>query len=57
MDLLLKIDGYDDCPFLDNPQPDCYIADDMTGQMMGQVAEFCLGDFKQCDIYKKVFGE
>lgn len=57
MDLQLRIDGYDDCPFLDDPQPDCYIADNTTGPMMRRVTEYCLGDFRLCDIYKRVLGE
>ena len=39
------------CPVLDNLEPDCYCLN-MTSQSIPKAVQFCLGDFRQCPIYK-----
>jgi len=42
------------CPILNNPQPNCYCID-MTSMKIPYAVKYCLQDFRQCDIYQRVF--
>ncbi len=52
-----SFDGFNNggnlCPVLDNPEPDCYCLD-MTSRKIPYAVRFCLGDFRECDIYQRV---
>ena len=39
------------CPVLDNPDPDCYCLK-LSSLDIPKAVQFCLGDFRQCPIYK-----
>jgi hypothetical protein len=43
------------CPVLENPEPDCYCLD-LTSLSIQRAIEYCLGDFRQCPIYKRTMG-
>ena len=44
--------GEDNCPVLENPEPDCYCRD-LTSLTIPMAILFCLKDFRQCPIYKR----
>ena len=43
------------CPVLDDPEPDCYCLD-LTSLQIHMAIQYCLGNFRQCPIYKRVMG-
>jgi len=44
------------CPVLKDPEPDCYCID-MTSMKILYAVKFCMRNFRQCDIFQRVFGE
>jgi len=44
------------CPILDDPQPDCYCIE-MTSMKILYAVRYCLRDFRECDIYRRMFKE
>ena len=40
------------CPVLDNPEPECYCLN-LSSLNIPKAVSYCLGDFRQCPIYKK----
>jgi hypothetical protein len=42
------------CPLIKDPAPDCYCVE-MNNSKINLVMRYCSGDYKQCDIYKRVF--
>jgi hypothetical protein len=51
-------DSFDDggkmCPLLENPAPDCYCID-LTSLKIPYAVKYCLRDFRECDIFQRVF--
>jgi len=51
-------DNFDDggkmCPILDDPEPDCYCID-MTSLKIPRAVKYCLRDFRECDIFQRVY--
>ncbi len=43
------------CPFLDDPEPDCYCLK-LTSLDIPKAVQYCLRDFRQCPIYKNYMG-
>jgi len=43
------------CPVLENPEPDCYCLD-LTSLQIHMAIQYCLGNFIQCPIYKRIMG-
>jgi hypothetical protein len=43
------------CPVLEKAEPECYCLN-MTSLNIPKAVQFCLGDFRQCPIYKKYMG-
>jgi hypothetical protein len=42
------------CPVLPDPEPDCYCLD-LTSMKIPYAVKYCLRDFRECDIYQRVF--
>ena len=45
----------EDCPLLENPEPDCYCMD-LNSMTIPKAVSFCLRDFRECPIYKRYMG-
>jgi hypothetical protein len=43
------------CPVLENPEPDCYCLD-MASLQIHMAIQYCLGNFTQCPIYRRIMG-
>lgn len=41
------------CPFVLVPDPDCYV-NDLSSYKVAQIMKFCAGQFKECEIYKRL---
>lgn len=44
------------CPWLDNRQPRCY-CENLTSQNIRLVAEYCLDNYRRCDVYQRLTAE
>ena len=42
------------CPVLPDPEPDCYCLD-LTSMKIPYAVKYCQRDFRECDIYQRVF--
>jgi len=47
--------GRGKCPLLDNPEPDCYCLN-LTSLSIWKAVQYCLGDFRQCPVYRRFMG-
>ncbi|MEE4263842.1 MAG: hypothetical protein V2I56_14210 [Desulfobacteraceae bacterium] len=48
--------GGEMCPLLMDPDPDCYCLD-LSSLKIPYAIKYCLHDFRECDIYQRVFND
>ena len=42
------------CPFIKTPRPECHCVE-MNGRKINLAMRFCLKDYKNCRIYRRLF--
>jgi len=42
------------CPYIKKPLPECYSVE-MNGRKLNLAMRFCLKDFKDCRIYRRIY--